>query len=404
MGDILMLAHRLPWPPDRGDRIRSYHVLKALAALGTVHLAAFVDDGGRGEPALPEALRPLVGISTIERRGRSNRNAAMRALAMHRPVSLAAFDSQRMRASVAHLIDELPIDTIYVFSGQMAQFVPADRGDRRLVMDFVDVDSAKFAAYAEAETGARRWLHRREARLLGRFEKRVACHADLSLFVSEAEARLFRARSGVAAERVAVLENGVDLDHFRPGAKFERVETPGPLIVFTGQMDYRPNIEAAIAFARQSLPRIREAAPGAHFAIVGREPTSAVHALAGLPGVIVTGEVADVRPWLAAAAVVVAPLGVGRGIQNKVLEAMAMGRPVVASSEAFAGIDATPERELIVAADPVAPVIALLSDAARAQALGEAARRRVEARYGWAQRLAPLAAMIGRRPALTAVA
>jgi glycosyltransferase involved in cell wall biosynthesis len=173
-----------------------------------------------------------------------------------------------------------------------------------------------------------------------------------------------------------------------------------PLIVFTGQMDYAPNITAVTRFAHDSLPAIRARFPSVTFAIVGRAPTPAVQSLVALPGVTVTGAVDDVRGWLAAAAVVVAPLDLARGIQNKVLEAMAMARPVVASPAAFEGIEATPGRDLIVAepADEAAAVIDLLGDIAKASAIGAAARARVVAGYAWERQLAPLATILKRKP------
>ncbi len=260
-------------------------------------------------------------------------------------------------------------------------------------MDFVDVDSAKFAAYAGNERGPMRFVHAREARLLAAYERAVARRADLSLFVSEAEAALFR---GQQMGNVAALGNGIDLARYDPATP-PADAGEGPLIVFTGQMDYRPNSEAVTAFARATLPLIRARVPAARFAIVGRDPTEAVRRLAG-EALIVTGEVPDVRPWLARADVVVAPLRLARGVQNKLLEAMAMARPAVASSAAFEGIDATAGRDLLVADGAAADadaVCGLLLDPARAAAIGQAARRRVEARYGWDAALAPLAGMIG---------
>ncbi|MEA3063687.1 MAG: hypothetical protein QOJ27_115, partial [Sphingomonadales bacterium] len=279
-------------------------------------------------------------------------------------------------------------------AGQMGQFVPARTG-ARFVMDFGDVDSAKFEAYA-ADGRVLAAIHRREGEKLAAFERAVAARADLSLFVSEAEAALFRRRSGLAGADIRALQNGVDLDYYDPEAVFPRVGEGGPLIVFTGQMDYSPNIDAVSWFARDVLPLL----PGARFAIVGRKPAEAVRRLAG-PRIVVTGAVPDVRSWLAAADVAVAPLRIARGIQNKVLEAMAMARPVVASPAAFEGIEAAPGRHLLVAEGAGAQaeaIAALLGDPARAAAMGQAARRHMLERYRWEARLAPLADMIGAGP------
>jgi len=297
------------------------------------------------------------------------------------------FDSAAMRGFVR---DRLPhADSAFVFSGQMAQFLPTSSA-ARFVMDFVDVDSAKFATYADESRFPISFVYRREAKRLAAFEAQVAAQADASLFVSEAEAALFRARS--SAEGVQALPNGIDSAFFDPAAGFpplsleERGE--GPLLLFTGQMDYRPNADAVTWFASAVLPLI----PDARFVIAGRNPTPQVQALAG-PRVTVTGAVADMRSWLAAADVVVAPLRIARGVQNKVLEAMSMARPVVASPAAFEGIIAEPGRHLLVAdgAAPMAEAIqGLMDDPVRARALGAAARNHVVAAYRWDACLASL--------------
>jgi sugar transferase (PEP-CTERM/EpsH1 system associated) len=246
-----------------------------------------------------------------------------------------------------------------------------------------------------------RWVHAREGRMLGQYEAAVAQRADANLFVSDAEAALFRTRTP-SAQHVMTLENGIALDHFALDADWlalpEDQRPAGPMAVFTGQMDYRPNIAAVRDFAEQVLPLLRQVHPTACFAIVGRAPTAEVRALADRPGVIVTGEVPDTRPWLAAASAVVAPLQVARGVQNKLLEAMAMARPVVASTAAAQGIDAVVGRDLLVADTPQAmadAVSALFADGARAAEMGAAARRRMQQRYSWETAMAPLRSCIG---------
>lgn len=391
MGDLLFLAHRSPFPPDRGDKIRAFNVLKHLAARHRVHLLAFADDPR--DLDAKDGLAPFTASRTILWRGKSRPRALVEALVQRRPASLTAFDDRAMHDAVTDVLEREAIDTIYVFSGQMAQYLPAETR-ARVIMDFCDMDLLKFADYAKGSRGPMRWLMRREANLLLEFERRIAQRVDASLFVSEAEADLFRTRS--CAANVRAVENGIDTDFFDPAAAFERIDTPGKLIVFTGQMDYRPNVEAVTWFAEAVLPHIRATHPDADFVIVGRNPTDAVAALAKQDGVRVTGEVADVRPWLEAAACVVAPLKIARGIQNKVLEAMAMARPVVASGPAAEGID---HDGTILSGDTVADVAdavnGLLSDAQGAAAMGRNARERVKARYGWSARLAPLDTLIG---------
>ncbi len=395
--ETLFLAHRIPYPPDRGDKIRSWHLLKHLAGLGRVHLACFADDEADAAhlPALREALGGALGEAHVEIRRTGKAAAAARALVERKPVSLTLFDSPALRAFVETLLRRPEVTTVFAFSGQMGQFVP-ERLRQRFFMDFCDVDSAKFADYAEAG-GPLAAVHRREAEKLLAFERSVAARADVSLFISEAEAALFR-RLGGAGE-IRALPNGVDLDFYDPA--HPPCEAPRPLIVFTGQMDYAPNIDAVSWFARHVLPHV----PGATFAIVGRNPAPEVRRLSLLDRVIVTGAVPDVRSWLAAADVVAAPLRLARGVQNKVLEAMAMAKPVVASPAAATGIDAEPGRDLLVAESPEEQgraIAALLADPAQMRAVGEAARRRVEQAYRWETCLAPLAGLVrgpGRKAA-----
>ena len=397
-GEILFLAHRTPFPPDRGDKIRSWNILKAIAKLAPTHVLGVADPAD--DPAMGrDEIGAIAASVHIEPASFTRSQAVAKALFTGQPASVCAFASRKLEDRVRKLLDERPISAIYAFSGQMAQFVPVKRDGQRFVMDFVDMDSAKFSAFARESRGLSRIANRVEGRRLFAFEKNVANRADVSLFVSEDEASLFRAASGLGADRIDVLENGVDLEWFTP----DRIQTPvdaggGPLIVFTGQMDYRPNIEAVGIFARETLPLVRAFHPSAIFAIVGRAPSAEVKALSVLPGVIVTGEVPDTRDWLAAADVVVAPLRLARGVQNKVLEAMAMAKPVVASVEAGQGIDAKPNEAFIVARDSQAEargILDILANPARAMLMGKAARVRMEARYGWDARMAGLPKILG---------
>ena len=391
----LFLAHRIPFPPDRGDKIRSWQLLKYLAARGTVHVACFADDeaDAANRAGLKAALGERLGSLHVEPRRTGKAMAGARALAEAKPVSLTLFDSPRLRDFVEHMLAKGGIETIFAFSGQMAQFVPAGVA-ARFIMDFGDVDSAKFAAYADDAAGPMRWLYRREATRLFAFERAVAARADVVTFVSEAEAKLFRDATGLL--NIRALSNGIDFGHFDAGAEFEPLDAAeageGPLLLFTGQMDYPPNIDAVRWFAREVLPHV----PDARFVIAGRAPTAEVTALAG-ERVTVTGAVEDMRSWLATADVVVAPLRIARGIQNKVLEAMAMARPVVASPAAFEGIEAEPGRDLVVADGTgamVEEIRALLADPSRAAAIGQAARTLIVGSYSWESRLAPLDAML----------
>jgi hypothetical protein len=260
MGEILFLAHRIPFPPDRGDKIRSHHILKALAALAPVHVACLADNAA--DMAHEGELAAVATSHCLVRRRGSLVGAGLAALLGGRPISLAAFASAKLARYVRQVLAERPITTIFVFSGQMAQYVPAGFAGR-VVMDFVDVDSAKFGQYAR-RPGLSAPVYMREAWLLRRYEARVARRATTSLLVSEAEAALLRSRLGRGPmPDVRALGNGIDTACFDPAGI--PIAPPlvmgGPQIVFTGQMDYPPNVEAVVAFARQVMPLIKGAFP-----------------------------------------------------------------------------------------------------------------------------------------------
>jgi sugar transferase (PEP-CTERM/EpsH1 system associated) len=396
MGEILFIAHRIPFPPDRGDKIRSHHLLKGLAALAPVHVATM------GETAADFAAEPFLATIArthcLVRRPTNLPLAGARAMLAGKPVSLTAFESPALHRWIARALDTRPIDTIFVFSGQMGQYIPSSFAGR-VVIDLCDVDSAKFEAYAKDASGPRASIYAREARLLAIEEARLASRADATLLVSENEASLLRGRVASEANIIA-LGNGIDTAGFDPNAVLPHRALSGdtgPGIVFTGQMDYPPNVAAVQRFARAIMPTIRKRYPGAQFHVVGRAPSSEVRALAGINGTRVWGEVPDVRPFLAAADIVTAPLTIARGVQNKVLEAMAMARPVVLTPEAATGIDAMDGEHYAVGAsddDLAERTLGLLADGPAALAMAAAARRFVVERKGWHAALQPLANLV----------
>ncbi len=395
MEDLLFLAHRIPYPPEKGEKIRAWHMLLELARTHRIHLGCLVDDPDdlRHLPALAAHCADLCAVAVNPRRQRLR--ALLRARP-GRPLSLDYFDHPALRRFVAAKRDA-GISRGFVYCSAMAPYLMAagltQAGRMRLVLDMVDVDSAKWAAYAATAGWPARAVWAREARTLLAFERRAAAAFDHTLFVSAAERATFAALAPETAGKLGVRDNGVDLSRFAPGLDFADPYPPGlPVAVFTGSMDYRPNIAAVTWFARAVLPRL---AGRLRLAIVGANPAPAVRLLAALPGVIVTGRVADTRPWIAHAALAVAPLGIARGIQNKVLEAMAMGRPVVATPQAFEGIDAVAGRDLLVAAaapEAFAAAVAAVLDGAH-RGLGAAARAAVERRYAWSATLGGLGAL-----------
>src|SRR3954451_17882129 len=388
MTDILFLAHPIPYPPDKGDKIRAWNVLRHLAERYRVHLATFID-----APEDVAAVEPLERIcASVVWRKLSPRRARLRSLAalLHgAPLTQFYFGDQRLHRAVAQLVDAHEPALVYVFSSAMAPYVP-DRRGARVIFDMVDVDSEKWRQYAESSSGPTRAIYRREGRTLLALERRAAASADAVLLVSRAEAELFASLAPEAAARTHHVGNGVDIAHFDPSLPFANPFETRPALVFTGVMNYRPNVEAMMWFVEQVMPRLRARAAAPCLWIVGSNPSRAVLALAG-PDVRVTSRVPDVRPYLQHAQVAVAPLQIGRGIQNKILEAMAMGVPVVATPQAREGLDACNDGELLTAATPAdfAAAIDSILDG-EAGPIGARARARVVRDYGWDASLAGL--------------
>lgn len=383
MADLLYLVHRLPYPPNKGDKVRSYHLLKHLLASHRVFLGTFVDDPADEEHI--DTLRSMCAELHVTRLHPARaRIASLAGLVAGEALTLNYYRDDALRRWVRDVAHRQRLDAAIVFSSSMAQY--AEGLGVPMLVDFVDVDSAKWTEYATHHRWPLSWLYRREGRQLLSYERAVAARAARSFFVTERETAMFRRLAPESARRCEALCNGVNADYFAPDparpSPFPVDELP---VVFTGAMDYWPNIDAVTWFTNEMLPRLRSRWPALRFHIAGRNPTPAVQALAG-EAVTVTGTVPDMRPYLEHAAVVVAPLRLARGIQNKILEAMAMGRPVVTTRECAEAIKAESGAEFLCAADAdefVHEVSELLEAPARAAAIGAAGRRRVQGDYSW---------------------
>ena len=407
MQDLLYLVHRIPYPPNKGDKIRSYHMLKYLSARCRVHLGCFIDDASDREHLARLntlcASSCVVALDPFTARLRS-----LRGLFSATPMSLHYYRNATLQHWVRQQLDSGKIGHALVFSGPMAQYLhplpaslsapPPGCSDLRRVIDFVDVDSEKWQQYGATKRGPLAQLYRREARHLLAYESAVAQKFDAATFVSRAEAALFQRRAPQVTQPVDFFSNGVDAEFFSPLRLYLNPYPDGSrVLVFTGAMDYWPNVDAVAWFATQVLAPLRARFPRLLFYIVGSRPAAAVKALARLPGVNVTGAVPDIRPYLAHAALAVAPLRIARGIQNKVLEAMAMAKTVLASPQALEGISALPGPELLLAESAqqfIAQLTRLLTEKPD-RAIGTAARRRVLQDYSWDKNLARLGALLG---------
>ncbi len=379
---VLFLAHRIPFPPDKGDKIRSYHELEHMASRHEVTLATLIDDAA-DRPHV-ERLRSMVRELLVEELPRRRaRPRALLGLVSGRPLSLEHFRDRRLERAVASRIDAGRFDVALVFSSSMVPYVglpprlPA-------VLDLVDLDSRKWSQVAERARAPLRALFRLEARRLGRFEARCGRHFSRTIVCTNAEAEEARELldDSAAAERIEVVLNGIDGEAF----PFEEPRAREPGVVFTGAMDYIANADAVRYFLDEIWGTVKLEVPEATFTIVGRNPGRDVRALASSPGVRVTGAVPDVRPYLKRASVAVAPMRIAQGIQNKIIEALASGIPVVATPKAARGIENDVLRAIAVEEAPsrfAGAVIDFLRDPERRVNVARLARQLVVSRYNW---------------------
>lgn len=392
---LLFLAHRLPYPPNKGDKIRSFQWLSRLSETYRIFLGTFVDDPADHRFAHEVAgycedccIRPLHRLSVASR--------ALGAYARKRPLTVGCYADPVLQNWVNGLLSRGQIRAALVFSSAMVQFVaPAAGKSCEVVADFVDVDSDKWRQYSLRRKWPMSYVFRRESRLLLRYEREVARDCASVLFVTQREAQLFAQLAPEVASRVRSIENGVDVARFSPTFAYENPYPPhGAVLVFTGVMDYWANVDAVNWFARDVFPRVRARVPDALFYVVGARPAPAVLSLAKKEGIVVTGTVADVRPYIAHARGAVIPLRVARGIQNKILEAFALACPVVATSAALDSLDLPVTLEACRADDAHAFADRCVQLLVGCSDLGPVARRFVLDRYRWEDKVDALTSLL----------
>jgi sugar transferase (PEP-CTERM/EpsH1 system associated) len=327
---VLMLTHRLPYAPNRGDRLRAYHMLRHLHQRAEVDVVSLVHDDE--EASHVDDMRSFVASVTPVRVSRTRALKGVMALATNTPLTHALLDSWQMGTALRHVVNHRRPDVVFAYCSSMAKFAMRPPLDTLpMVLDFVDVDSEKWRAMAGASRSPLSWIYRREAETLGAFEACAARRASTSLVVNARESDLARALAPDA--NLQVISNGVELDRLRPPGP----PAAAPRLIFCGVMNYAPNAEGIAWFVEKVWPLIRARRADATLAIVGADPSASLRTQChGDSSITITGRVPDVRDWLWESAVAIAPLHVARGVQNKALEAIAAGLPIV-MTEAVAG-------------------------------------------------------------------
>jgi len=386
---ILYLAHRIPYPPNKGEKIRVYHQIQQLGRNHTIHLCTFADDPA--EIKHTDTLKKYcVTVDVIYRSNFSTILLASVALLKRQPLSVALFYRQVLAKTIRQTLATERFDCVIVSCSSIAQYVASTFGVPKII-DFIDVDSEKWRLYSKHYSFPLSFIYQLEADRLASYEENLTALFDHSILCSTQEAEALRRRAKDC--KISVITNGVDLDYFSPS----RVPKDRLLVVFTGAMNYFPKIDAVQFFTGEIFPRVRRHLPAVDFHIVGRNPTRQVRQLGKQPNVFVTGTIPDVRPYLAQAMVAVAPFRLARGVQNKILESMAMGVPVVGTREAFKGIAATEQDGIRMAEYPRAfaeHVISFLCDEALRSEAGKQARQYVERHHRWEDRGAELEGLI----------
>lgn len=388
---ILFLAHRIPFPPDKGDKIRSYQVLQYLAARHEVHLACLIDNprDARAAKTLRADFPPL----HYERlRTARQRMRMLAALCTGKPLTASYFYVPALQRKLNALVAAERFDALFVYSSTMAEYLRDLQIPLRLI-DYCDLDSQKFKQFSEASALPLSWLYRFEGKRLAVYEREAAKKFSRVFFINPQERLLFEQNGG--ANNTALLSNGVDFARYHgetlPDAP---ASTSSPYLAFTGAMDYLPNVDAAFWCAREIFPRLKASMPEMKFYIIGGNPTRKIRKLHDpSAGIFVTGYLEDLRPLLMNARVFVAPMRIARGMQTKILEAMACGVPVVTSAHAAAGLGANAEREVLIAesaGEYAQQTLRLLHNSDEHERLRRAAFAFLRQNFDWKKNLAVL--------------
>ena len=388
---ILYICHRFPFPPKRGGKIRPFNMIKHLASRHEVTVASLArspDEAREGAGIAPYCAR----YEMAEVRNPVQFARMLLQLPTPSPLSMGFFHSSELARRVRELLARERFELIFVHCSSVAQYVSGVRGIPK-ILDFGDMDSQKWLEYARYKPfplSAGYWL---EGRKLEREERRLASLFDLCTATTRAEWETLESyRTGVDTDW---FPNGVDGTYFSPAGEAYDSNT----ICFVGRMDYYPNQECMFEFCANVLPLVRARRPETKLLIVGADPSRAVKKLGDLPGVTVTGSVDDVRPYLRRSALMVAPLNIARGTQNKILEAMAAGVPVVASRVAAGGVDAVANEHFLVASVPeeyAQAVLRILDHPELRQRLGTAGRDRMLSNHAWHRSMQRLDQIIDR--------
>lgn len=393
---ILYLAQRLPFPPNKGEKIRTFHQIQRLAQLG--HQVDVASPQEQEQDTAQGTQLATITQGNILLAAKPGKTSLLIGLIKGEPLSVSNFYSTELQQQIDQYLTANPVDAIICTSSAMAAYVFKSRTlaslsqQPKLIMDFMDLDSDKWAQYAATAKPPMKWVYQREARLIGQYEERIYHQFDTSIFISQAEVDLFARRLG-NADKLLVVSNGVNTEEFCPPDSRTSVSGESLHMLFTGVMDYLPNEDAVSWFVQEAWDELKAKYPTATFTIVGMNPSKKVMQLGEKPGVKITGFVDDVMPYFNQANLFVAPFRLARGVQNKVLQAFACGLPTITTSMGIEGINAQ-DRDNVIIANDIPSILKAIDQLAgapeHAVQIGKNARRLLEQDFSWESRLAPL--------------
>ena len=346
--NILFLAHRIPYPPNKGDKLRAFNEIKYLGKNNAVDVCTLIDD-----PRDTQYIEPLSRycrrLETAQINAKFKKALSLFSLfSTAKTCTESYFYSRELQDKVNRLLENNAYDVIFLYCSSMKSYIPDDCSIP-VAIDFVDIDSDKWLQYARYARFPVNIVYNQEGKKLAKLEQRILQQVKASFFVTDLEVQLFSKDN----PKVYGIPNGIDFAFFDPAITPDNQELKAKrYLCFTGAMDYFPNEDGVEYFVQSILPIIWKREPKLEFFIVGRNPTQRVCRLADDPRITVTGSVDDIRPYIKHALVAVTPLRMARGIQNKILEAMAMDVPVVASSNAHEGLLMQNGRDMWVDDEP----------------------------------------------------
>lgn len=395
------MSHRIPFPPNKGEKIRTFHQIKYLVEQGydVSVIAPYQDES---ELEFYDQLKQQFGVTAIGIKLKYKMFRLALGIMTAKPLSVANFYSRRLQKILDKKLATNEIDVLICTASSMAEYVfksdyfSSTQNHTRFYMDFMDLDSDKWRQYAEKTTYPQRLIYQREARLMAQYENKTSDLFDACFFITDTETNLFKTHYS-KAKNIFSVENGIDTTMFKPSKTETNSERP--ILLFTGVMDYSPNIDAVVWFVKHVWPQVTKKWPNAEFYIAGMNPSEKVRALADNQGVEVTGFVEDILPYYHKSTIFVAPFRIARGVQNKVLQAFACGIPVVSSPMGAEGIRCTNEQNILIAESPddyFEHIVRLTETPTLMSEISAKALDTIQRHYSWEGVLAPFMQIISQ--------